>query len=239
MAALREDLCFLIVDDDSPDGTGRLVEELKSKYGARLHCLHRKPPRSFARSCLEGYHYALEQGAEKLLQMDGDGSHPVEAVLPMLKLADACDMVIGSRYVPGGSVENWPWYRRALSRGGNVYARSLLSLPIRDITAGFRCFNRRSLERLESQRFRCDGYGFWVELTLALWDDGCRIREYPIVFRDRLQGRSKMGWPIAWEAARHVLRLRGLRRKGVGEAAKALLGHSPAPEEGRVIPGDE
>ncbi|HKY62595.1 MAG TPA: polyprenol monophosphomannose synthase [bacterium] len=239
LAALPAELHFLVVDDASPDGTGRLAEDLKTRYGERLHCLHRAPPRSFAHSCLEGYHDALKLGAERLLQMDGDRSHPVEAVLPMLKLVESCDLVIGSRYVPGGGVENWPWHRRALSLGANLYARRLLSLPFRDITAGFRCFNRRTLERLESQRFRCDGYGFWVELTLALWDDGCRIREYPIVFRDRLQGRSKMGWPIAWEAARRVLRLRGLRRKGIGEAAKALLGHTPAPEEGTVIPGDE
>lgn len=239
LAVLREDLRFLIVDDDSPDGTGRLAEELKSKYGARLHCLHRKPPRSFARSCLEGYRYAFEQGAEKLLQMDGDRSHPVEAVLPMLKLAEACDMVIGSRYVRGGAIENWPWYRRGLSRGGNLYARTLLHLPIQDITSGFRCFNRRSLSALRNHRFRCDGYGFWVELTLGFWDAGYRIEEYPIVFRDRNEGRSKMGWPIALEAARRVLGLRRLRRLGAGEAGHALLGYRPAPEEGGIIPENQ
>jgi len=229
LSALGGDFHFLVVDDDSPDGTGQLAEELKAVHGNRLHCLHRTKPRSFAHSCLEGYRYALKRGAAKLLQMDGDRSHPVQAVLPMFKLAERFDLVIGSRYVKGGSVENWPWYRRGLSVGGNAYARALLSLPFRDITSGFRCFNRRSLELLESNRFRCDGYGFWVELTLGFWDAGFRLEEYPIVFRDRSRGRSKMGWPIAWEAARRVWSLRRLRRDGSGKARQALFGDRPAP----------
>jgi dolichol-phosphate mannosyltransferase len=239
LAALPANLHFLVVDDASPDGTGQRVEDLKSSYGSRLHCLHRSPPRSFAHSSLEGYAHALQLGATKLVQMDGDRSHPIEAVLPMLDIADNFDLVIGSRYIEGGAVENWPWYRRALSKGGNAYARSLLSLPLRDITSGFRCFNRRSLEVLQNHRFTCDGYGFWVELTLGLWDAAYRIAEYPIVFRDRTLGRSKMGWPIALEAAWRVLGLRRLRRKGIGEAAQALLGYRPSPEERSIVPSDQ
>jgi dolichol-phosphate mannosyltransferase len=201
---------ILIVDDDSPDGTGRIADRLVEEHPA-VRVLHRARKQGLGRAYLAGFAVALENGAELILEMDSDFSHDPADLPRLIAAAGAADLVLGSRYVPGGGVANWGLVRRALSWGGSAYARIVLGVPVRDLTGGFKCFHRRVLEALDLSRVHADGYGFQIELTYRAIQAGFTVTEVPIVFRERRVGQSKMTARIALEAVWKVpaLRLRG------------------------------
>lgn len=209
----------LVVDDGSPDGTGRVADELA---GADPHVmvLHRTSKEGLGAAYLAGFRWALEQGYGVVGEMDADGSHQPEQ-LPRLvaALADA-DLVLGSRWVPGGAVVNWPWTRSALSRGGNLYTRLMLGIPVRDATGGFRLFRRTALERLDLDTVRSVGYCFQVDLAWRSVEAGLRVREVPIDFVERVRGESKMSPDVALESLRRIT-VWGLRHRR--RQARAVL----------------
>jgi dolichol-phosphate mannosyltransferase len=201
---------ILIVDDGSPDGTGEIADRLADEHDA-VRVLHRDRKEGLGRAYLAGFAEALAGGADLVLEMDADFSHDPRDVPRLIAAADDADVVLGSRYVEGGGVENWGLVRRALSRGGSWYARVVLRVPVRDLTGGFKCFRRAVLESLNLSGVHADGYGFQIELTYRAIQSGFRVREVPIKFRDRRVGDSKMTARIAVEAVWKVpaLRLRG------------------------------
>ena len=200
----------LIVDDDSPDGTGKIADRLAAESD-RVRVLHRARKQGLGRAYLAGFAIALEAGADLIMEMDADFSHDPADVPRLIAAADAADVVLGSRYVPGGGITNWGLARRLVSRGGCAYARMVLGVPVRDLTGGFKCFNRRVLEALDLTGVHANGYGFQIELTYKAVRAGFRVAEVPIVFRERREGASKMTLPIALEAVWKVIALR-LRR---------------------------
>ena len=197
----------LVVDDASPDGTGAIADRLAAELEA-VEVLHRPAKEGLAPAYLAGFRRALAAGAERVLEMDADFSHDPRDVGRLLRAAEEADLVLGSRYVPGGGVEGWGRARRALSRGGSWYARRVLGLPQRDLTGGFKCFRREVLEALDLDGVRANGYGFQIELTYLAVKRGFRVVEVPITFRERRAGRSKMTAPIALEAVWRVPALR-------------------------------
>ncbi len=197
----------LVVDDNSPDGTGRLADELAEEL-AGVEVLHRQGKEGLGRAYLAGFAVALERGADLVLEMDSDFSHDPADLPRLIAAADAADLVLGSRYVPGGGVENWGPVRRTLSRGGSWYARRLLGVPVRDLTGGFKCFNRRVLEGIDLDGVHADGYGFQIEMTYRAVQAGFTVAEVPILFRERREGQSKMTPRIALEAVWKVPALR-------------------------------
>jgi dolichol-phosphate mannosyltransferase len=202
----------LIVDDNSPDGTGEIADRLAGELD-RVRVLHRPAKQGLGRAYLAGFAVALEDGAELVLEMDSDFSHDPADLPRLIAAAGAADVVLGSRYVPGGGVVNWGWMRRALSWGGCAYARILLGLPVRDLTGGFKCFNARVLRDLDLTGVHADGYGFQIEMTYRAVKAGFTVAEVPILFRERRLGQSKMTPRIAVEAVWKVPALR-LRRRG-------------------------
>jgi dolichol-phosphate mannosyltransferase len=200
---------ILVVDDGSPDGTGRIADRLADEL-APVRVLHRERKQGLGRAYLAGFALALENEAELLLEMDSDFSHDPADLPRLIAASDAADLVLGSRYVPGGGVTSWGRLRRLLSRGGSAYARILLGVPVRDLTGGFKCFHRRVLEAIELENVHADGYGFQIELTYKAVRAGFKVAEVPILFRERTVGESKMTWRIALEAVWKVplLRLR-------------------------------
>jgi dolichol-phosphate mannosyltransferase len=201
---------ILVVDDGSPDGTGRIADRLAAEHD-EVRVLHRPAKLGLGRAYLAGFDVALGEGAELVLEMDADFSHDPADLPRLIAAADSADLVLGSRYVPGGGVENWGALRRALSRGGSWYARVVLGVPVRDLTGGFKCFNRRVLDAIDRGGIRSDGYGFQIELTYRAIEAGFGVTEVPILFRERREGHSKMTTRIALEAVWKVpaLRLRG------------------------------
>ena len=211
----------LIVDDNSPDGTGAIADELASCQPA-LHVLHRAAKCGLGRAYVDGFHTALSSGAGLVVQMDCDFSHD-PADLPRLIDATArADVVLGSRYVTGGAVENWSRARQILSRGGCAYARCVLGLDVRDLTGGFKCIRAEALESLDVDGVQANGYGFQIETTYRATRRGMAVCEVPIVFRDRTIGSSKMSWRIAGEALLLVLRLRVQAARAAGGAGDRL-----------------
>jgi dolichol-phosphate mannosyltransferase len=207
-AQLRDADRILIVDDNSPDGTGALADQLAAELPG-VEVLHRAAKQGLGRAYLAGFARALEAGADYVLEMDADFSHD-PADLPRLIAAaeQGADLVLGSRYVAGGSVTDWGVLRRIVSRGGSWYARLVLGLRVRDLTGGFKCFRRSVLERLDLESVHADGYGFQIELTYRAITAGFKVVEIPIVFRDRRIGQSKMTARIALEAVWKVAALR-------------------------------
>jgi dolichol-phosphate mannosyltransferase len=201
---------ILVVDDSSPDGTGAIADRLAAKL-PEVRVLHRPAKQGLGRAYLAGFEIALEAGADLILEMDSDFSHDPADLPRLIGAAGDADLVLGSRYVPGGGVENWGALRRALSRGGSWYARRLLGVPVRDLTGGFKCFNRRVLEGIDLNGVHADGYGFQIELTYRAIQAGFTVAEVPIRFRERREGHSKMTARIALEAVWKVPALR-LRR---------------------------
>ena len=197
----------LVVDDASPDGTGEIAEEL-AQHNPRVAVLHRLAKGGLGSAYQAGFRWALERQFEVIGQMDCDFSHDPQALPDLIHASRMADLVIGSRYVPGGRVEDWPLSRRGISRGGSLYASTLLGVPIRDFTGGFKCFRREVLEQLPFESASARGYGFQIEMTYRAARAGFRVMEVPIVFRDRIAGQSKMSLGIAREAALLVLRLR-------------------------------
>ena len=197
----------LVVDDDSPDGTGKLADELAEKTG-RVHVLHRREKRGLGAAYRAGLARALELGPDLVFQMDADFSHPPETLRTMLAEIGECDVVLGSRYLNGVTVVNWPIERILLSYFGNWYARLVTGLPITDTTGGFRCIRRSVLEQIGFEGIRSDGYAFQIELNHRFVRSGARIQEIPFFFLDRTRGVSKLSFRIGLEALWAVWRLR-------------------------------
>jgi dolichol-phosphate mannosyltransferase len=194
----------LIVDDGSPDGTGRIVDELAAERDWLL-VLHRSEKNGIGPAYVAGFRYALERGAGYVMEMDSDFSHDPADLARLLARADrsspdGADLALGSRYVPGGGVTDWGLLRRFISEGGSLYARLVLGLTVHDLTGGFKCFRSEVLQAIDLDAVRSQGYAFQVELTYRAVQAGFRVVEVPIVFRDRQRGQSKMSWRIAAEA---------------------------------------
>jgi len=205
--AVVPEVDVLVVDDDSPDGTGRLADELASR-DPRVKVLHRAAKQGLGRAYLAGFAWALERGYGLVLEMDADFSHDPRHLPALLAASRSADVVLGSRYVPGGGTENWGLLRRLVSRGGSLYARTVLQVPVRDLTGGFKCFRREVLEALDLGSVECSGYAFQIELTYRALRRGFRVVEIPIVFADRRVGRSKMSRAIVLEAMGKVWSMR-------------------------------
>jgi dolichol-phosphate mannosyltransferase len=196
---------ILVVDDGSPDGTGDIADELVAA-DSQVHVLHRPAKAGLGAAYLHGFAWALDQGYDVIGEMDADGSHQPEQLHRLLDaLADA-DLVIGARWVPGGSVVNWPRSRELLSRGGNLYVRLLLGIKVRDATAGFRLFRRSTLEKIELDQVRSTGYVFQTDLVARTLRAGLTVREVPIEFVERVRGDSKMSGAVATESLKMITR---------------------------------
>ncbi|HEY9506125.1 MAG TPA: polyprenol monophosphomannose synthase [Gemmatimonadales bacterium] len=192
-------LDVLVVDDNSPDGTGRLADEMAAA-DSRVHVLHRPGKGGLGKAYLAGFRWALERDYELVFEMDADFSHDPKFLGEFLRAAEDADLVIGSRYKTGVNVINWPISRLLLSLGANQYARWITGMDIMDSTGGFKCFRRRVLEAIDLERVRSNGYAFQIEMSFRAWKKGFRLVEIPIVFTDRVEGQSKMNKRIVREA---------------------------------------
>jgi dolichol-phosphate mannosyltransferase len=195
---------LLVVDDSSPDGTGDLADRLAAS-DTRMSVLHRRRKEGLGPAYAAGFDHALDRGAEIIIEMDADFSHDPTDLPRLVEAIDGgADLAIGSRYVPGGSTPDWPMGRRLISKGGNLYARLMLGIPVRDATAGFRAFRADALRSLPYKAARASGYAFQVEMAMHADEAGLKVVEVPITFRDRTRGTSKMGTGIVMEAMRLV-----------------------------------
>jgi dolichol-phosphate mannosyltransferase len=218
--ALPLDLNILIVDDHSPDGTGRIADDLAAAHPTRMRVIHRAGKLGLSSAYLQAFHTLFDATFDAIAQMDADFSHDPAALVEMAKKLETCDMVIGSRYIKGGSTDvRWPLWRKALSAWGNFYARNILSMSPRDVTAGFRIWRRETLQGMPLQRVKSSGYVFTVEMTYLAYCLQYRIGEVPVYFAERRWGKSKMSFKIQVEAALRVWQVlwayRDLRRKGL------------------------
>jgi dolichol-phosphate mannosyltransferase len=204
---LRDSGRVLVVDDNSPDGTGAIADRLADSNES-VSVLHRPRKEGLGPAYLAGFHVALDAGAQRIVEMDADFSHDPAYLPKLIGTAEHYDLVIGSRYVPGGGVTEWGPVRRFISRGGSSYARVALGLPIRDLTGGFKCFRREVLEMIDLDTIQSRGYAFQVETTYRAIRSGFRVVEIPIVFRDRADGTSKMSRSIVAEAMWRVPAMR-------------------------------
>ncbi len=203
-AVIDQGYRLLVVDDNSPDGTGVIADEI-ADANSLCSVLHRPVKEGLGPAYAQGFDRALAQGAEVIIEMDADFSHdPTDLPRLVEAVAQGADLAIGSRYVPGGSTPDWPLIRRLISKGGNRYARTMLGIPIRDATAGFKAFRAEALQRLPYSAAEASGYGFQVEMAWRAHQTGLKVVEIPIAFRDRTRGKSKMGLPIVLEAMRLV-----------------------------------
>lgn len=200
-------LDVLVVDDNSPDGTGPLADELAARE-PRLKVLHRERKEGLGRAYLAGFDQALRSGYGRILEMDADFSHDPARLPALLDESETADLVLGSRYVEGGGTASWGLGRRLLSKGGSLYARFILGLPVRDLTGGFKCFRREVLLAIDLPSVRSSGYAFQIELTYRAIKRGFRVREVPIIFADRRVGQSKMSRRIVAEALWKVWKIR-------------------------------
>ena len=207
--SLPLDLEILVVDDGSPDGTADAVKVWQQKT-PRVHLLQRPGKMGLGSAYRDGFRYALDHGAEYIFEMDADFSHDPDALAEFVHHAKDADIVLGSRYLHGVTVVNWPLSRLILSYSANLYSRIITGLPLADATGGFKCFRRRALEGIRLDRVKSEGYSFQIEMSFRCWRRGFKIKEIPIVFVDRRAGVSKMSRKIIWEAAGMVWRLRML-----------------------------
>jgi dolichol-phosphate mannosyltransferase len=212
------DLRLLVVDDNSPDQTGQISERLSLEYPGRIKVLHRPRKLGLGTAYITGFQQALADGADAVTQMDADFSHPPDLLVKMAELLETCDAVLGSRYIPGGQLDTqWPLWRKGLSQFGNVYARTILGMPIHDLTGGFRMWRSQTLKSLPLERVRSTGYIFQVELAYITSRLNFQVKEIPFYFADRRWGKSKMNFRIQLEAAFRVWKLpwiyRDLKRK--------------------------
>jgi dolichol-phosphate mannosyltransferase len=206
---------LLVVDDNSPDGTGQLADGLAAKNPA-IHVLHRTQKQGLGRAYCAGFSWALEHGYEFIMEMDGDFSHNPDDVPRFLEAAQNADLVLGSRYLNGIRVINWPLKRLMLSTGAARYVKIITGMPFTDPTGGFKCFRRRALQSIDLSAVHSNGYSFQIEMTHKIWRQGMKVAEVPIIFTDRFQGASKMSGHIVREALLMVWRLllqNGLRRR--------------------------
>ena len=211
LANLPDSARVLVVDDSSPDGTGKLADRLAAAEN-RIEVLHRPRKEGLGPAYVAGFRRALEAGAGRVLEMDADFSHDPADLPRLLAASEEADVAIGSRYVDGGGVENWSLPRRLISRGGSAYARVVLRLSIRDLTGGFKCFRREVLEAMDLETVSSRGYAFQVEMTYRALQLGFVVVEVPISFHERRAGDSKMGRSIIFEAAWRIPQLRLGRR---------------------------
>lgn len=210
LANLPADAKVLVVDDNSPDGTGEIADRLANELPVEV--LHRRGKEGLASAYIAGFKHVLDRGAELVLQMDADFSHDPRDLGRLVEASARADLVLGSRYVAGGGVEDWSPVRQGISRGGSSYARFTLGIDIKDLTGGFKCFHRRVLESIDLDRISSQGYAFQVETTYRALQAGFEVLEIPIVFRDRRLGSSKMSRAIVLEAAWRVPLLRWRRK---------------------------
>jgi dolichol-phosphate mannosyltransferase len=205
--AATPDVDVLIIDDNSPDGTGQLADGIAGRE-PRVKVLHRAGKEGLGKAYLAGFDWALRQGYDLVLEMDADFSHDPKYLPGMLEASKEADLVLGSRNIEGGGTVNWGIVRKIISRGGSLYARTILGLPVRDLTGGFKCFHREVLEAIDLPTVECTGYAFQIELTYRTIRRGFRVKEIPIVFVDRRVGHSKMSKRIVVEALRKVWSIR-------------------------------
>ncbi|MBI4317004.1 MAG: polyprenol monophosphomannose synthase [Chloroflexi bacterium] len=195
----------LVVDDNSPDGTGEMAESLATRYDGRVHVLHRPEKQGLGPAYVQGFRKAIALGADYVVEMDADFSHKPDYIPQFLAAIKEYDVVVGSRYVPGGGVDaNWSVVRKFVSWWGSVYSRLVLGLQVHDATGGFKCFRASALAGLDLEKMRSQGYAFQIEINYACQKKGYRIAEIPIQFPDRTRGKSKMSAKIALEAAWRV-----------------------------------
>lgn len=200
---------MLVVDDNSADGTGQMVDEL-IKSNPRLHILHRPRKMGLGTAYVAGFRFALERDYDFVFEMDADFSHDPDSIPAFLEAIEDADLVVGSRYLNGVTVVNWPLTRLILSYCANLYTRIITWMPLKDATGGFKCFRLSTLRRLDLSRVNSDGYGFQIEMNFKVWRKGMTVREIPILFVDRRVGVSKMNRTIVWEAMWLVWKLRFL-----------------------------
>jgi dolichol-phosphate mannosyltransferase len=205
--AATPDVDVLIIDDNSPDGTGQLADGIAARE-PRVKVLHRAGKEGLGKAYLAGFEWALGHGYALILEMDADFSHDPKYLPGMLEAARSADLVLGSRNIPGGGTVNWGVGRKIISRGGSFYARTILGIPVRDLTGGFKCFHRKVLESIDLPTVECSGYAFQIELTFRALRRGFRVVEFPIVFVDRRVGQSKMSKRIVLEALGKVWSIR-------------------------------
>lgn len=204
---VRDDIHILIVDDNSPDGTGEIVEKIAAAND-RVHLLHREKKMGLGSAYIAGFKWVLENtDAKYIFEMDADFSHDPKSIPDFLEAIKTNDLVIGSRYLNGITVVNWPLSRLILSYAANLYTKVVTGLPLKDATGGYKCFRREVLEALPLDKIKSDGYSFQIEMNFFVWKKGFRIKEIPILFVDRRVGISKMSKKIIWEAAFMVWRL--------------------------------
>jgi dolichol-phosphate mannosyltransferase len=196
-----EGLSILVIDDGSPDGTAKLVEELAEKLAdPRIQLLKRSSKSGLGPAYLAAFDWALQRSYDYVIEMDADGSHQPEELSRLIEASHNADLVLGTRWMPGGRVENWPIYRRAISRVGTWYAEIALKVPYKDLTGGYRVLSRKLLESIDLRNIQTLGYGFQIEIAMRAFDAGLRVVQVPITFIERTQGRSKMSRRIVFEA---------------------------------------
>jgi len=199
LLSLGKNLYVLIIDDNSPDGTSEIANQLKKKY-QEVHVLHRKGKLGLGTAYVEGFKYALENGAQYIFEMDADLSYSPKFIPDFLEAIKTYDLVVGSRYIGGVRVLNWPFRRIILSKIGTQYVRMITGLPVTDVTSGFRCFRREVLETIDLDKIKSKGYSFQIEMIFKVFHKGFRIGEIPIVFEERKNGQSKINKEIVFEA---------------------------------------
>lgn len=199
---------ILVVDDNSPDGTANLVKELQKQHPDRIFLLERPTKEGLGRAYIAGFKYALERDYEYILEMDSDFSHDPRVLPKFLEAIQDADLVLGSRYITGVNVINWPLKRLLLSYGASYYTRFITGMPVKDPTGGFKCFRRKVLEAIDLDHIHSGGYSFQIEMSFRTWKKGFRIKEIPIVFTDRVEGKSKMSPKIIREAIGVVWKLK-------------------------------
>ncbi len=234
LLALPTPVDLLVVDDNSPDGTGKLADEWASRHPS-IHVLHRQEKGGLGRAYIAGFKWALEHGYEFVFELDGDLSHNPDDIPMFLEAAKEADLVLGSRYLNGIRMINWPLSRLMLSKGAAKYVQTVTGMPFTDPTGGYKCFRRRALQALDLEAVHSNGYSFQIEMTHKLWRQGMRIVEVPIIFTDRFQGHSKMSGHIIREAFFMVWRLliqNKFRRRPLVRAAASPKA-APAP----TVPG--
>ena len=213
LMALGSDIRVLVVDDNSPDGTGKLADKLAAE-NERITVLHRPEKLGLGSAYVAGFRYAIQQDVDCVFEMDADFSHDPAMIPRFIEEIASCDVVIGSRYISGINVVNWPMSRLLLSYFANIYTRVVTGMTIRDTTSGFKCFRREVLEHIDLDRVRSDGYAFQIEMNFRCWRKGYRVREIPIIFVDRRSGTSKLSrgvineavWIVWWLRLQRVLR---------------------------------
>lgn len=218
--ALPERFDVLVIDDNSPDGTGAIADGLAAAHD-QVHVLHRPGKQGLGTAYIAGFRWALERGYGYVLEMDADFSHQPRYLPTFLQEVAAADLVLGSRYVPGGGTRNWSWLRRFISAGGNHFARAMLGLRTHDCTGGFRCYRASLLARIPWEEVQLRGYGFQVGAVYHAERLGARVREFPIIFEDRRVGQSKMSRRIVAEAFLYVTRTALRDRLGLGRGPRA------------------